>query len=203
MSRGSSARVLLAPQPDRIVSPPTKVPVRPAQPAWPGVRPKRSPQSPSPLPPPCVTDLRRQRARPTSEAKPLGTRAACARPSKPVAGGCAPGQRDRQNGERTGSAGRTRNGEGMEGWRGWWAVRGTGTRSREGGRAETWPLPWEPSRGAQAGRGLFVSPGRARPAGGRPFGVLGHPDSHFISAGGTNSGAGVARLLPIFLFFHL
>lgn len=76
---------------------PTKVPVHPAQTALPWARSKRSPKSPSPLLPPQVTDLRRQRAGPTSEARPLDTRAASARPCTPVAGGWAPRLTDGQS----------------------------------------------------------------------------------------------------------
>lgn len=54
------------------------------------------PQAPAPsLPVPATTDLRRQRAEPTSEARPQDAGAASARPSKPVAPSCSVGQTGR------------------------------------------------------------------------------------------------------------
>lgn len=90
--------------------------------------------------------------------------------------------------------------------RGWRMIRGGGQHSRDGGRGETGPLPWEPSEGSPgwpargcAGTGLFVSV-RSAQAADQAAGscVLGHPGSHFISAGGTDVGlgAGVASTPP-------
>lgn len=107
--------------------------------------------------------LRRQRVGPTSEARPLDTRAPSARPSKPVAGGGAPGQ-DKQNRsvEKAGSQGRAQHRERMgapEGaqmervalwkaeWRGDPAIALGAFAGSPGGRA-----------GQRCGRGLFVCP---------------------------------------------
>lgn len=124
-------------------------------------RPQRSPKPSSPLPPPRrATDLRRQRAGPTSETRSLDPRAASARPSKPVAAGCAPRQTARRTGWREG-----------RGRRGSPGRRGAGARSEgPGSAAETrgprgpghgpGSLRGEPRRaraGLRGGRGLFVS----------------------------------------------
>lgn len=110
--------------------------------------------------------LRRQRAAPTSEARPLDTRAASARPSKPVAGGCAPGQTDRETDRpvcRKGSKSRDSPEPGGDG--------GAGGRSDgEGDAPESGvarrpghgpgSLGGEPDRraGLRWGQGLFVCP---------------------------------------------
>lgn len=99
-----------------------------------------------PLPAALVTDLCKRTAKPTWKARPLDTRAARARPSKPLSEDCAPGWPTRT--DRMGDAvmmrvmmdGRSGK-PGRLGCSGMGAIRGPEQRSREGKRTESCPWP--------------------------------------------------------------
>lgn len=174
--------------------------------------------SPSTLSPcSATTDLRRQRAEPTSEARPQDAGAASARPSKPVAPSCCSvGQTGRPGrGWSKGTARKPCSDEedtGLLGGQGCAAE--SRVQSRPGHDPNQSPEEGCWLRGAGASgpclaelqQGLYPAQRcwlwRAK---GSFSGVLDHPGSHFICEGGTKVGWGWGgdRLLPISPSFPL
>lgn len=156
-------------------------------------------QAPAPsLPVPTTTDLRRQRAEPTSEARPQDAGAASTRPSKPVAPSCSVGQTGRPG--RRWSKGTARKPCCDEEDSGWLGGQGCAAESRVQSRPGHDPNQSPEEAGWLRGAGRQWSlPGRAAAgallcpaqrcwlwqAKGSFSGVLDHPGSHFICEGGT------------------